>query len=130
VYYDGSYAPFGESYNETGTADRAFTGQNQDTSTDATSGLYDFLFREYRPAYGRWVSPDPAGLAAVNFNNPQSLNRYAYVMNNPMSNLDPFGLCSVMSTIVDSHGFTHFIQTMVPRGFSFPTSQPVRGQPA
>jgi hypothetical protein len=31
VYYDGMYAPFGESYNETGTTDRSFTGQTQDT---------------------------------------------------------------------------------------------------
>ncbi len=28
VYYDGSYEPFGESYGETGTVDRSFTGQN------------------------------------------------------------------------------------------------------
>ncbi len=39
VYYDGAYAPFGENYAETGTTDRAFTGQTQDT----VNGLYDFL---------------------------------------------------------------------------------------
>jgi RHS repeat-associated protein len=91
VYYDGSYAPFGESYNETGTADRSFTGQNQDTSTDATSGLYDFLFREYRPAYGRWTSPDPVGLAVADLANPQSWDQYAYVHNSPCSAYDLLG---------------------------------------
>jgi len=46
---------------------------------------------------GRWISPDPAGLAAVDPSNPQSWNRYAYVGNNPLSMIDPLGLngCTV-----------------------------------
>jgi RHS repeat-associated protein len=68
LYYDGAYAPYGESYSETGTTDRDFTGQNQDTH----SGLYDFMYREYHPVSGRWSSPDPAGLAVVDPSNPQS----------------------------------------------------------
>jgi RHS repeat-associated protein len=88
VYYDGAYAPFGESYAETGTTDRSFTGQTQDT----TPGLYDFLYRQQSSAQGRWLVPDPAGLAAVDLTNPQSWNRYAYVMNNPLSGRDPLGL--------------------------------------
>jgi RHS repeat-associated protein len=88
VYYDGAYAPFGENYAETGTTDRNFTGQNQDMAPD----LYDFRYREYHPVQGRWVSPDPAGLAAANPTNPQSWNRYAYVLNNPLSNTDLLGL--------------------------------------
>jgi hypothetical protein len=31
--------------------------------------------------------PDPAGLAAADITNPQTWNRYAYVMN------DPIGVC-------------------------------------
>ena len=88
LYYDGAYAPYGESYSETGTADRDYTGQNQDTA----SGLYDFLYREYHPVSGRWISPDPAGLAAVDLSNPQSLNRYAYVTNRPTVMFDQYGL--------------------------------------
>jgi RHS repeat-associated protein len=91
MYSDLAYAPFGETYAEAGTADRSFTGQNQDTSPGSTAGMYDFLFRQYSQ-YGRWTSPDPAGLAAVNLSNPQSLNRYAYVMNNPTTATDPLGL--------------------------------------
>ena len=82
-----SYAPFGEPYNENGTQDRSFTGQNQDTS----AGLYDFEYREYNPAQGRWPTPDPAGRAAVDPTTPQSWNRYAYVNNVPLSNIDPKG---------------------------------------
>ena len=86
--YDRSYAPFGEPYDETATTNRDFTGQNQDT----VSGLYDFLFREQSPVQGRWLVPDPAGLAAVDITNPQTWNRYAYVGNQPLTNVDPLGL--------------------------------------
>jgi RHS repeat-associated protein len=50
------------------------------------------LFRTYQDSYGRWLTPDPAGLAAVDLTNPQSLNRYAYVGNNPTTLVDPSGL--------------------------------------
>jgi hypothetical protein len=40
----------------------------------------------------RWLVPDPAGLAAVDPTNPQTWNRYAYVGNNPLRNVDPLGL--------------------------------------
>jgi RHS repeat-associated protein len=60
------------------------------------SGLYDFPAREYG-IQGRWPSPDPAGLAAVDPTNPQSWNRYAYVLNNPLNFIGPsgMGLCDV-----------------------------------
>src|SRR5207248_10237698 len=80
-YYDVAYAPYGEDYNGSGTTpDLAFTDQNQDTvSGGSSANLYDFMMREYRTAHGRWTSPDPAGLAAVDPSNPQSWNRYGYV---------------------------------------------------
>jgi RHS repeat-associated protein len=84
---NSAYAPFGEPYAQSGSADLSFTGQRQDT----VAGLYDFPAREYS-IQGRWPSPDPAGLAAVDPSNPQSWNRYAYVMNNPMNSVDPLGL--------------------------------------
>ena len=37
------------------------------------------------------MTPDPAGLAAVDLSNPQSLNRYAYALNNPLKYIDPRG---------------------------------------
>ena len=72
--------------------DRSFTGQDQDLTTGSTGDLYDFPFREYHPIHGRWISPDPAGLGAVNPANPQSWNRYAYVNNSPLNGVDPMGL--------------------------------------
>lgn len=41
---------------------------------------------------GRWLSPDPSGLAAVDPTNPQSWNRYVYALNNPLRYTDPLGL--------------------------------------
>jgi RHS repeat-associated protein len=87
-YYDVAYAPFGESYVPSGTTDLSYTGENQ----DAVAGHYDFLFREYNPVHGRWISPDPAGTAVVDPTNPQSWNRYAYVLNIPLLLSDALGL--------------------------------------
>ena len=87
MYADTAYAPFGEPYAQAGASDLSYTGQNSDT----TSGDYDFLYRKYSNQ-GRWASPDPAGLSAVNPTNPQSWNRYAYVRNGPLFLKDPLGL--------------------------------------
>jgi RHS repeat-associated protein len=73
LYSSSAYAPYGEAYLPTGTATPVFTGQRQDT----VGGQYDFLLRELSQVQGRWWTPDPAGLAAVDPNNPQTWNRYA-----------------------------------------------------
>src|SRR2546425_3980066 len=88
VYSTTAYAPFGETYAQSGTSDPSFTGKNQDT----VSALYDFPFRGYT-TQGRWASPDPAGIRGVHLRDPQSLNRYAYVSNLPTFFVDPQGFC-------------------------------------
>ncbi len=87
--YDRAFAPYGEVYANSGNTgkDIDFTGQLQDT----TAGLQDFLYREYNPVQGRWIQPDPAGLGVVDFSNPQTWNRYAYVQNGPLNSIDPDG---------------------------------------
>jgi len=88
VYSITAYGPYGEQYAASGTSDPSFTGENSDT----VPSLYDFLYRENSPSQGRWISPDPAGLGVVDPTNPQTWNRYAYALNNPLSNIDPTGL--------------------------------------
>src|ERR1700693_1408570 len=88
LYSSTAYAPFGESYNQTGTTDLSFTGDDQDT----VSGMYDTLYRKQMPVQGRWLTPDPAGMGAVDPTSPQTWNRYGYVANDPLSFVDPLGL--------------------------------------
>ena len=67
-----------------------FTGKERDTE----SGLDYFPNRYYGSNAGRWMSPDPSGLYFAIPGNPQTLNLYSYVGNNPLSFSDPSGLFS------------------------------------
>lgn len=62
---------------------------------DTESGLDYFGARYYGSNMGRWMSPDwnsdPRPVPYANLENPQSLNLYAYVNNNPLSHHDPDG---------------------------------------
>ncbi len=95
-----TFAPYGERYATSGSPAWTFTGQTADVVSDE----YDFMYREYHSTQGRWISPDPAGLAAVTLGNPQSWNRYAYVINNPLSLIDPSGLDFCIKALLDAAG--------------------------
>ena len=99
VSFDLAYAPFGETYASSGSADPAFTGQRQDT----VSGVYDFPAREYSNE-GRWASPDPSGISAFHLTDPQSINRYVYARNTPLSVVDPTGLDEVFQCFFCDEG--------------------------
>ncbi len=122
VYSDTAYSAFGEPYAQSGALDPSFTGQNQDT----TAGLYDFLFREQDPNQGRWASPDLAGLAAVDITNPQSWNRYAYVLNSPTNLIDPLGQddCNIWNVSYEGSGSTFPCPDQANGGFPFPDLGP------
>src|SRR5271163_5242221 len=83
---DGLFAPRG------GSCCSLQAGMFDSAWQDSANNTYHTLNREYSPAQGRWLTPDPAGMAAVDPTNPQSWNRYAYVTNNPVSFTDPTGL--------------------------------------
>jgi RHS repeat-associated protein len=86
--------PFGDGLSCTGSGTQSptsFAGQDLDPNT----GLIRFPMRNYSTAQGRWMHPDPAGLAAVDPTNPQTWNRYTYVLNNPEILIDPLGLFCV-----------------------------------
>jgi RHS repeat-associated protein len=53
--------------------------------------IFALVFRLSRPHMGRFMSPDPSGMGAASLGNPQSLNLYSYVLNNPLRNTDPDG---------------------------------------
>jgi RHS repeat-associated protein len=83
------FLPFGElNSSDSGINNHEFTGDERDSET----GLDHTWFRQYSSPLGRWMHPDPAGLAAVDITNPQSWNRYSYVLNSPLNLVDPLGL--------------------------------------
>jgi RHS repeat-associated protein len=67
-----------------------YTGKER----DAESGLDNFEARYDASSLGRFMTPDPMG---GHLEDPQTLNRYAYVRNNPLSLTDPTGLDSYLS---------------------------------
>jgi RHS repeat-associated protein len=62
-----------------------FTGKERDSE----SGLDNFTARYFGSSLGRFMSPDPL---AGHTEDPQTLNRYVYVRNNPLNLTDPTGL--------------------------------------
>jgi RHS repeat-associated protein len=73
---------------------------------DAESGNDYFGARYYASSMGRFMSPDPSGLEYADPHNPQSLNLYSYVLNNPLHNVDPTGLyCDYSDHNDPSSGF-------------------------
>ena len=81
--------PFGDAASCTGsdTSPLHYTGDEHDSE----SNLEHTQYRQLSTTQGRWLSPDPY-LGSMDLTNPQSLNRYAYVMNNPLVVVDPLGL--------------------------------------
>jgi RHS repeat-associated protein len=103
---DAAFTPFGEHYNMDLSGYDGYFAGNLSISPVFMDG-YAGTWRLYHYDQGRWVSPDPAGLGAVDPTNPQSWNRYGYVMNNPLSGMDTSGMggnCSTYSG-VNSQGY-------------------------
>jgi RHS repeat-associated protein len=86
VLGSGDYLPYGEELGSATVAAEQFTGQPRDVET----AMDYFHARNYQPRVGRFSTSDPAFAGALV--NPQAWNRYAYALNNPLSNIDPSGL--------------------------------------
>ena len=71
--------PFGSGGND------QFSGHKDDPE----SGLHYNLARSFNPVIARWNSPDPI---VGNAYDPQSLNKYGYVRNDPVNRVDPDGM--------------------------------------
>jgi RHS repeat-associated protein len=96
------YYPFGQEAIPTADNNHyKFTGKERDTE----SGLDYFGARYYSSTMGRWMSPDwadkPEAVPYSQLDNPQSLNLYGYVNNNPLSKADKDGHCPwcVLATV-------------------------------
>ena len=91
------YYPYGGIRNPGGSpvinTDVGFTGQRLDTST----GLMFYQARYYDPLTARFISADAMVPSLLN---PQDLNRFSYVRNNPLRYTDPTGNCIISATLV------------------------------
>ena len=102
--YD-DYLPFGEeipagadgrnnSYNAPDGVTRKFTGKERDAELagSAMQGLDYFGARYFSAAQGRFTTPDwsatPHPVPYADLTDPQTLNLYAYVRNNPLNRAD------------------------------------------
>lgn len=88
--YDASFTPYGQevlnpNISQTCSSNYKFTGDEYDPET----GIYYAVARYYSPRFGRFMSTDTLG-GDVFY--PQSLNMYAYVLNDPCDLTDPLGL--------------------------------------
>jgi RHS repeat-associated protein len=80
------YYPYGETRFTTGSmyTDKLFTGQREITGL----GIYHYGARFYSQKLGRFLSADTV---VPGVSNPQNLNRFSYVRNNPLRYIDPSG---------------------------------------
>ncbi|ATB37102.1 hypothetical protein CYFUS_002523 [Cystobacter fuscus] len=87
------YSAFGTPLASSASVDnsRGYGGHERDET-----GLVYMNARYYEPMLGRFISPDAL---VPSSGNPQALNRYAYVYNNPISNTDPTGHVPVVAAI-------------------------------
>lgn len=115
------YLPFGEElitgvggrttekgYSDLDVMRQKFTSYERDTETN----LDYAQARYYANVQGRFTSVDPL-LASASLTNPQSWNRYAYVLNNPMRFTDPTGMVP-QDSIKRNEPPPHPVQTPAP----------------
>lgn len=93
------YGPFGEVLSGS-TAEDSFYGYNAEEYNPQTELVY-LRARYYNPSDGRFGVEDTYG---GNLSNPATLNRYAYVENNPVNKTDPSGYLPTGLSHVNGNG--------------------------
>jgi len=91
VYDPMDYLPFGQQTAGDTSTTHKFTGKERDAET----GNDEFGARYYSSSLGRFTIGDwsavPEAVPYADLGNPQTLNLYAYVKNNPLRYTDPSG---------------------------------------
>ena len=99
--YDADFYPFGGERVITNTCPQNYKFEGKER--DAETGNDDFGARYYSSRFGRWLSTDwsavPAPVPYANLTNPQTLNLYAMVSDNPETFADLDGHCYPWCTV-------------------------------
>jgi RHS repeat-associated protein len=85
-----TYYPYGQEYSTTANDMEKYATYTRDSLT----GMDYAVNRYYSSKWGRFLSPDSYS-GSIKLGSPQTWNRYAYVVGDPMNANDPFGLCQV-----------------------------------
>jgi RHS repeat-associated protein len=107
--YDADFYPYGGErtpINNTCAQNYKFTGKERDPE----SGLDNFAARHYASSLGRFMQTDPIWVKGDRMVDPQRLNLYAYVRNNPLRLTDPTGMDVILRTCNSSSGPTTVTQ--------------------
>jgi RHS repeat-associated protein len=84
------YSPYGKELGGSSGNALQFTGHERDSHGAGEDDNLDYMHaRFYSPYVGRFLSPDDLN---GNIARPQTLNRYSYVLGNPVAYADPYGL--------------------------------------
>jgi RHS repeat-associated protein len=111
VCYEADFYPFGGERVITNTCPQNYKFMSKERDTE--TGNDDFGARYYSSSTGRWLSPDwsaiPAPVSYADLTNPQTLNLYAMVRNNPETFADVDGhLAANTFGITDGVDYTGF----------------------
>ena len=101
------YQPFGAAADEQGdaTARYRYTGKQRDDS-----GLYYYGARYYDEQLGRFLAADSV---LPDVYDPQQLNRFAYVRNNPIKLVDPDGHAAIAAIVLGAFVYSYFMGTTI-----------------
>jgi RHS repeat-associated protein len=106
IVWEGIYEPFGEAEvnpNSSVVNNFRFPGQYYDQET----GFHYNYHRYYDPNNGRYLTPDPIGLAG-------GINLFSYVLNNSVNKIDPLGLAEyIVNFVIKSYSWPNSKGTLV-----------------
>jgi RHS repeat-associated protein len=98
IQWEADYFPFGSErqvFTSSVNNSYQFTGYEYDSDTQ-----YNYAVARFDAGrWGKFLSPDPY-LGSMDIGNPQSMNRYSYVMNMPTELIDATGLDKVKTSAV------------------------------
>jgi RHS repeat-associated protein len=101
--FDADFLPFGKEVDVTNTCTQNYKFEGKERDTE--SGNDDFGARYYSSRLGRWLSADwsatPEPVPYANLSNPQTLNLYAMVRDNPetFADLDGHDCCDIWDAV-------------------------------